>query len=66
MKKSNLLNINVWITRETEKAYLVKNALDKEAWLPKGQLKDKEPIEGKPGKFSFKAPVWLLVDKGLI
>lgn len=57
----DLITINVWIDpeRSTDKAFLVTNALDKTAWLPRSQVKSKEPIAGKENKFRLGVPEWL-------
>ena len=54
-----LETINVTISRETEKAFLMKNDEGAEAWFPKSQVSFKRR-NVKTGEAVAEIPVWLL------
>jgi len=57
--KSNLVDLNLDLHHETDKAFLVSNGRTDKVWLPKSQVEDN-------GDNTFTMPEWLAYDKGLI
>ena len=63
--KSNLVDIDVQVLHETEKAALVTVDIpDNGVWLPKSQIELSET--GIGGIMTMTLPEWLALDKGLI
>jgi hypothetical protein len=63
--KSNLVDIDVQVLHETEKAALVTvDVPDNGVWLPKSQIELSET--GIGGIMTMTLPEWLALDKGLI
>lgn len=65
MGKSNLVDLDMQILRETEKAVLATlDVPDNGVWLPKSQIEIQDTVI--EGIVSIALPEWLAKDKGLI
>lgn len=65
MGKSNLVDLDMQILRETEKAVLATlDVPDNAVWLPKSQIEIQDTII--EGIVSIAIPEWLAEDKGLV
>lgn len=58
IKKHDIIELEIFPLKETEKAVMVKNLKGKDVWLPKSQIEvDDDGIQ---------LPEWLALDNGLI
>ena len=69
MSRSTLCDVEVYIHRETDKAWFVSGDGDESigVWVPKSQAEfepDKHAKEDRAGTLTL--PEWLAIDKGLI
>lgn len=63
--RSNLIDLDVQVLRETDKAAMVTlDVPDNGVWLPKSQIELNET--GIAGIVTVTLPEWLALDKGLI
>lgn len=63
--KSNVIDIDVQVLRETDKAAMVTlDVPDNGVWLPKSQIELSET--GIAGIMTVTLPEWLALEKGLI
>lgn len=63
MSRDDLVDIDVTIVHETEKAILVDHGGDAKAWLPKSQI---EVTDHGNGRTTVTLPEWLAQDKYMI
>jgi hypothetical protein len=63
--KSDLVEVEIVLHRETDKAYLVSTdgKRDKAVWIPKSQC---QQVDGEGQHRTMEMPEWLAIDRGLV
>lgn len=64
-RKDEVVELEVEITRETEKAYLINHGGKKDVWMPKTQVRDVRGL-GYGITRVMTITVWIANEKGLI
>jgi len=63
--KSDLVEVDIVLHHETDKAYLVSTdgKRDKAVWIPKSQC---QQVDGEGQHRTMEMPEWLAIDRGLV
>jgi hypothetical protein len=70
VRRSDLIDIEVWVHRETDKALLVSLPADGAVfvWVPRSQVEVFSVTQGRGGVYAAELtmPEWLAMERGLI
>lgn len=62
-KNHDIIEVEVFAKRHTEKALMVENLKGEDVWLPRSQV---DPSDDLMGDRTLQMPEWLAIDKELI